>query len=760
MRRGTTKILLVIALLVLVLGCATQMATRPTPMAERVPEKQAVKSSTPVDITPTLMGVLVNQTGQYSRVVLLGNKHLTYTTFMADNPPCISIDLRAETAPHVLGRTKINNGTVKQVEVLSLDNNKNLHRVKIDLIRKPKYKIIREQHNLAVIIENQRETETTAVQSDQTRPVQVSSSGGFERTAAAQADRGLTRITAFGFEPVGEGDGTRLSIKTTGPVSPNVISRDQGRTVVISLSPVSIAETLLRPLDTSYFRSAVDFINPTRAGKRAVNLIIKLRQVVPYHLSQKGEYIYVDFDPSNVAPKKIVLPSPEMAKRPAEPAPRVVAGVEAGRLARARAVPKGAPVSPEGRVYTGKLVSLDFQNADIHNILRLIGEVSGKNVVISDRVKGKVTLRLKDVPWDQALDIILASQNLGMEVVGNVIRIEEAGRLLEEKKRRQLELELEEKEKEVLVTKIFTPKYAGVEKMKTLLEPLKSAEGTIKVVGNDIFLKDKENVLQLMEEVFQKNDKAAMQILIEARIVEASSSFSKNLGVNWGGTARDPRGKLGGLLLGGSLGGSLTANGLYGATNHAVNLISAPAVGLGLGLTFATASLDLNANLYAMEQSGEGRIISAPRILANNDEEVFIKQGQSIPFETTATATEAAKIEFKEAELKLEVTPHIEENGKIISMKITVTKDTPDYARSARNPPINTRQASTKLMVRDGETVVIGGIIIDDKSRTSNRVPGLHNVPIIGWLFKSKEVLDSKVELLIFITAHIIPVKI
>ncbi len=758
MRRGTTKILLVIALLVLALGCATQTTNRATPMAERIPGQQAAQSVTPAETSPLLMSVLVNQTKQYSRVVLMGNKHLTYTAFMNENPPSLNIDLRAEAAPRVLGQIPVNNGTVKQVEVLSISNKKNLHRVKVELLKKSKYKIIREKNNLAVVIENLSSAETTATSSASTHFIHASAPSAFERTASAQTDRGVTRIMGFGFQPIGEGNGTRLSIKTTGPITPKVISRDQGRTVVISLSPVSIAETLLRPLDTSYFKSAVNFIYPAKAGARAVNLTIKLRQAVPYHLTQRGGYIYVDFDPSDVAPKKIELPSPAIAKRPAG-APQATAAARV-QAVRTTVAPQRAPVGAKGRVYTGKLISLDFQNAEVRNILRLIGEVSGKNVVISDRVKGKVTLRLKDVPWDQALDIILASQNLGMEVVGNVMRIEEASRLLEEKKRRQIEQKLEEKEKEVLVTKIWTPKYAGVEKMKTLLEPLKSAEGTIKVVGNDIFVKDRENVLQLMREVFNKNDKAARQILIEARIVEASSSFSKSLGVNWGGTVTDPRGRMGGLLLGGSLGGSLSMNGLYGANNYAVNLINAPAAGLGIGLSFATAALDLNATLYAMEQTGEGRIISAPRILANNDEEVFIKQGQAIPFETTATATQASTIEFKEAELKLEVTPHIEENGKIISMKIIVTKDTADYAQSTRNPPINTRQASTKLMVRDGETVVIGGIIIDDKSRTSNRVPGFHKIPILGWLFKSRDVLDTKTELLIFITAHIIPVKI
>ena len=177
-----------------------------------------------------------------------------------------------------------------------------------------------------------------------------------------------------------------------------------------------------------------------------------------------------------------------------------------------------------------------------------------------------------------------------------------------------------------------------------------------------------------------------------------------------------------------------------------------------MGFGVLTDHFSLDAKLYAMEENGEGRIVSAPRILAQNDQEVYIRQGTSIPYETVSA--EGTQVQFKAANLELRVTPHIEENGRIISMTILVTKDSPDYSRGATNPPINTREASTKLMVRDGETVVIGGIIIDLKGKTLRKVPGLHRIPILGWLFKSRAVDDSKTELIIFLTSHIIPVKL
>ncbi|MBW2621889.1 MAG: type IV pilus secretin PilQ [Deltaproteobacteria bacterium] len=750
MTRGSAKALVVIALLIFSLGCAAQVATR-TDSTTNVASNEKNISREPVSgVTPDLTGVLVTNNNQQSRVTLKANQRLVYTSFTLDNPPRIIVDLTASVSPEALGSTSVAEGAVRRVELSPVEGRKPLHRLKIDLAGETSYQIIREKNDLVIIVENPVLAQTGS----------ADGTGRFERTAALPASSRTARITALDFEPVGKAGATRLSITSSAPLEPTITSKDRGQVLVLSLSPASIPDHLLRSLDARYFKSAVNYITPSRSGRNTVNITMKLRQVVPYHLSQEGLITYIDFNPSAVPAKKMVLrPAEAGGPKAVETAPRKMRK----EPAQAKAEPEKeseVAVSPSGQQYTGQLISLDFQNADVHNILRLIGEVSGKNVVISDRVKGKVTLRLKDVPWDQALDIVLSSHDLGVEVTGNVLRIDESRKLAEEQKKRHVEEEVRKKEKEVLYTRILTPKYAAVNSMKELLDPLKGPQGSIRVVGNDIFIKDQEDNLQLMMDVFQKNDRVAQQILIEARIVEASTTFSQNLGVNWGGTWRDPRGTLGGLLGNNSLGGSLSLSGLHGASNHAVNVISPPPTGLAIGLHFSTPALDLDANLYAMEQTGQGQIISAPRILANNDQEVYISQGQSIPYETVGTATTASKIDFKEAKLELRVKPHIEENGRIISMEIKVTKETPDFARSARNPPINRREAFTKLMIRDGETVVIGGIIIDETAKTVNKVPGMHKLPIIGRLFKNKEILDTKVELLIFITAHIIPVKI
>jgi type IV pilus assembly protein PilQ len=294
---------------------------------------------------------------------------------------------------------------------------------------------------------------------------------------------------------------------------------------------------------------------------------------------------------------------------------------------------------------------------------------------------------------------------------------------------------------------------AGQGGQQDVVERATPKQGRVAVIGNDIYVETDEDSMQAMVEIFNKLDQQTQQVLIEARIVEASSDFTRQVGVNWGGeiasgydgAGPDPSSNWG-------------AGGLFGS-NNAVNLISSTTYGARIGFSLLEDTFSLSAQLHAMEQAGDGRVISAPRIMASNDETVMISQGTSIPYETTATDTNASTIEFKPAELLLEVTPHIEQSGKIITLDLHVTKDTPDPSY-ATNPPIDTREAKTKLMVKNGETVVIGGIVTDSKSRRANRVPLLHRIPLIGWMFQSYEVTDDKVELLIFLTTNIIPVVI
>jgi len=396
------------------------------------------------------------------------------------------------------------------------------------------------------------------------------------------------------------------------------------------------------------------------------------------------------------------------------------------------------------KLYRGERISLDFQNADIHNIIRIIGEVSGKNIVVSDAVSGKVTLKLRDVPWDQALDIVLASRNLGVEEAGNVLTVYDLPTLnsIQAGRQRLAAEKAAAIQQMPLGKKIFTPKYSPISMVASELSKIKSTRGKIVAIGNDIYVEDDPGSLATMTQIFMRIDRVARQILIEARIIEASTTFVEKLGIKWSANYKN------------SVGG--------GTPGEATGSLDFNKAGtLGFGFLNKANSLLLSATIKAEETSSEARTISAPRIMAANDQEVSIKQGQQIPYSSGSSATTAANVQFKDVVMELKVKPHIEENGQIITLDIELTNDTADASGgSDSEPAINTREAETKLMVKDGETVVIGGIIVDSQQTGVDRVPGLHRIPILGWMFQDRSITNQKSEMLIFITANIIPINI
>jgi type IV pilus assembly protein PilQ len=297
------------------------------------------------------------------------------------------------------------------------------------------------------------------------------------------------------------------------------------------------------------------------------------------------------------------------------------------------------------------------------------------------------------------------------------------------------------------------------------MEKGKSIRGSGKVIGNDIYVEEDLDTMSAITEIFRRNDRVTKQILIEARIVEANSTFRQALGVEWGAGFDRVTGH--GTPGGGSstnLGTQYSDSAEYrpGETFGALDVAKSGEAALSFGFLNRAGTLMLHAELTASESLGENRIISAPRIMAANDQEVYIKQGQQIPYVSGgSTAGTTASTEFKDASLELRVTPHIEENGEIVTLDITLTKDSVGTSLLLNGDlPIDTNEASTKLMVKNGETVVIGGIIADRQNTTNSRVPGLHTIPLLGWLFQSRNIENTKAELLIFITANIIPITI
>jgi type IV pilus secretin PilQ/predicted competence protein len=416
--------------------------------------------------------------------------------------------------------------------------------------------------------------------------------------------------------------------------------------------------------------------------------------------------------------------------------------------------------TPTTRSYSGTPVSLDFQQADLKSVLRVFSEISGLNVVIDPSVAGTVDVALKDVPWDQALDIILRANQLGYLVDGTVVRIAPLKVLAdEESQRRKLADEQALSGTVKVLTK--TPSYAKANELSALLtKSVLSQRGAVQVDPrtNTLIITDLPDRLDSAAALIQALDRAQPQVEIEARIVKTTKTYARALGIQWGFQGRvDPQlGNATNMAFpnSGSLGGTATGQGAVPGT--AVNLPAvagktpiATAVGLALGSV--NGSFNLDAALTAGETSGNVRLLSTPRVSTQNNVEAEIAQGVQIPYQTVSNNT--VTTQFKDAALTLKVIPQITEAGTVI-MKIAVDNGSVGEIFNGV-PSINTQRATTTVLVGDGQTTVIGGIYAAENHVDNNRVPGLGSVPLIKWLFRRDSVSDENSELLIFITPRI-----
>ena len=448
----------------------------------------------------------------------------------------------------------------------------------------------------------------------------------------------------------------------------------------------------------------------TGAGKQWVNLRIGLKEKVPYSIRQDGKLVIVDFNISTIEEKLLEK------KREAARAKEASAEKEEQTLLSAGTT----------RRYTDRIISLDFQDADIKSVLRLMSEYGNLNIISGDDVKGKVTVSMKNVPWTQALDAILEIHGLSKKETGSVISV----------------MTLERKKKDE------ADKKQAEEEIKKAEEARKARE---------------------LEILIEKGK--LRQILIEAKIVEASEEFVRNLGVQWGFGQHGSSRKYGFGFSGAT--NPLTQTGsrriVYpsqipwtdGASTNplymaAVNFPSS-VLGPTFGLVFGGAKGFIETQLQAMEATTQGKVISSPKVVTMDNVKAIIKQGDDVPYVTPASGNSPATVTFKEAILSLEVLPKITEEGRI-SMEIKATNDTPDYAQGEKlqgNPPIRKNEVESKIVVQDGDTVVIGGVSRHQDDKVESGLPWLYKVPVLGWLFKTENITRQKRQLLIFVTPKI-----
>jgi type IV pilus assembly protein PilQ len=444
----------------------------------------------------------------------------------------------------------------------------------------------------------------------------------------------------------------------------------------------------------------------------------------------------------------------EVVETPVPPQPPKV-------LVQTPAVSQAVAQAPGGKQYTGHPISLDFQGADLRAVLRTFAEISGLNVVIDPAVQGSVDVALRDVPWDQALDIILRANKLGYSVDGTIVRVAPLTVLADEEKQRRQLAEQQALAGELRVM-TATLSYATAEQVRPLL--LKSAltqRGTVEfdARSNTLIISDLQAALDRASSLIATLDRAQPQVEIEARIVITNKAYRREIGAQLGlGGEMSPR--LGNTtplafpnsIIGGGRTGAATAT---PAAPNGVNLgVPGATSALGLALGAVNGAFNLDVALSALENEGKLSVISTPRVSTQNNVEAEIAQGTQIPIQTVANNT--VTVTFKDAALVLRVTPQITAANTVI-MKIALENAQADFGRSVNGiPPIDTQRANTSVLVGDGQTTVIGGIYFSSQEIRQGRTPVLHKVPLLGWLFRNDLTNNQNNELLIFITPRIL----
>jgi len=523
----------------------------------------------------------------------------------------------------------------------------------------------------------------------------------------------------------------------TDAVDPIININEKDGNVIIDLKKAHLAAGQERSQDVRAFPGPIKQID-SYVIDNTVRVVARLRDKVDVTSFQEGNVVTINFEPEDLY------------------------------LART-----GATAEAQGGLaYTGQKVTFDFKDIEITNALKLIAEMSNLNVIMSDDVKGTLTMRLVDVPWDQALDIILASQDLGKVVEGNVMRIAPLAVLRKEHKE-ALEGIKDVEMLEPLITEPIALSFARVEVIKKMLDESKqksggegqgATSGSAAILSprgsylvdqrtNTLIVTDTAQAINNVKRFISIIDKSVEQVLIEARIVEATDNFTEEFGIRWGGQFSSQQ-----AALNGSPNIQVGATNPTASNNFLVDLPAASAsAGGAVGVSWGAVSklLNLDLELSAAEVDGIAKVVSSPRILTANGGKAVISQGNDVPFVTPASGAGPATVAFKKAELKLEVTPQITANKTVI-MEVDISKDAPTGQTVQGNPILATKKVTTNLQVRDGETIVIGGIFTRDKANNESGVPLLKEIPLLGWIFKTKLNTDSKTELLIFLTPSIV----
>jgi type IV pilus assembly protein PilQ len=794
--KGTVILFILLVWLTVFTACGPKQATI-SPEVVKPPELKAIKSITAFEEADSYL------------LKIESNRVLTYTSIKKPLPLSVVLYFPETVLDNTGPAIDLDNDVIHTVTASMLSSEGQAAKIEIGLKKDTSYEVLRQENGLLVIfnkvsINQDTVSDATAIppfndstpivassdaaESEENLPVVQGSpekdeqalivSTVSEEKEDAQADQGPAWVNRIDFASEEAGKST-IIIGTTTPVT-YTIKKKTDTWVQLRLNNTNLPDYRKHPLITTRFESAVDRIIPVQKPEMKTETLfsIELRESVPYYVEQTDNFIMIHFEASAIAPKPLEeadLPSwkrvmaeiaieEEAAEKmagaegiqPIQPLTEAETTPAAAEIGEAEAVGAVSILAEKPKKFTGEKIALDFFETDIKNVFRILREISGKNFAIDKDVSGRVTLTLdKPVPWDQVLDLVLRMNQLGMIYEGDIIRIATLTTLKKEEDLRAAKIAAamksleQEKALEPLVTEYISVNYSNAQNeimphVKNILTPDRG-KATVDTRNNQIIITDVADKIWQAKEIVNRIDKVTPQVIIEARIAEVSTDVSSELGFDWTVNA--------GPVQNNDLDGIITGDPLMAMNFPASGATSS------VGFTFdhiTGTPFILNARLNALESEGEGKIISSPKIVTLDNKKAKIKQGIEYPY-LERDDTGGSSVSFKDIDLLLEVTPHVTPDNRV-SLEIKITKNDIDTITQGV-PSLSTNEAETELLVNDGDTIVIGGIMKTRKTNATAGFPWLSKIPVLGWFFKSETDSKESSELLIFITPKIVQLE-
>ncbi|MEN5241236.1 type IV pilus secretin PilQ [Pseudomonas atacamensis] len=628
-----------------------------------------------------------------------------YTT---ESPARIALDLPGVTSQLANRNLDLGSGNARTATVAEA---KDRTRLIVSLTQLAPYSTRVEGNNLFVVVGQ-------GASAAAPRPAAVAPRAATAAVAPARPAAQRSRaIRGVDFQRGTEGEGNVVIDLSDPTIAPDIQEHD-GK-IILSFARTQLPEKLRVRLDVKDFATPVQFVNAALTGDRTV-ISVEPSGTFDYSTFQTDNKLTVSVRPMSID---------DLQKRNAD-----------------------------RQAYVGDKLSLNFQDIDVRSVLQLIADFTNLNLVASDTVQGGITLRLQNVPWDQALDLVLKTKGLDKRKIGNVLLVAPADEIAA-RERQELESQKQIAELAPLRRELLQVNYAKAADIAKLFQSVTSAEAKVDERGsitvdertNNIIAYQTQDRLDELRRIVAQLDIPVRQVMIEARIVEANVDYDKSLGVRWGGSVQNK-----GNWNASGVNGSSSTIGTPGSTGTNSPFVDMGTVNntSGIGIAFITDNVLLDLELTAMEKTGNGEIVSQPKVVTSDKETAKILKGTEIPYQE-ASSSGATSVSFKEASLSLEVTPQITPDNRII-MEVKVTKDEPDYLNKVQDvPPIKKNEVNAKVLVNDGETIVIGGVFSNTQSKVVDKVPFLGDVPYLGRLFRRDVVSEKKSELLVFLTPRI-----